>query len=683
MQFAINQGKALRWAALLGVAVFLLGALGIVLQREAEYIASLWPANAVALALLLGRQKKDWGIGILAVLAGNLALNFAIGNPFSVMAGYSLINTVEPVLGALLIGRTIGHPAQLTNLRRLGCFILCGAMLVPATTAFGGAGLGSMFYGADYWTAWRNWWIADSISVLIFAPPIIASHYGLAALLKKRRRCAELVGLILVTIAVTIVTSASNVFPLVYLTFPFLVLSGMRFRVLGSGFNAIGMSIVAIWMAVRSVDGEHGIAHAILEVQVFLGVSVAASLAIATVLHENREALRRLALSESRFRELVENASEAILVHDLEGRFLDVNNLACKSLGYSREELLQMSVRDIEIGGDKDGRGPVWPRMNEGAIVTVDGVQRRKDGMTFPVEVRLGLMPDHDGERSVIAMVRDVTERQRDADQLLRAKEEAEEASRAKTVFLANTSHELRTPLNAIIGYSELLEEEVTANGHNEYVTDLARIRDAGRHLLDIITGILDLSKVEAGKMEVDIVPVELLPVLEQSVAAVKPLVRQNGNSLKLEVDREIGTIAVDPVKLRQILLNLLSNAAKFTRQGEVVLRASRENRHGAGWLLLEVEDTGIGIAADKFDTLFDAFTQVDSSTTRSFGGTGLGLAISRRYCELMGGQIEVRSEPGKGAMFTVSLPVEDKNSAGASAERLEGDDRESFFHAR
>jgi signal transduction histidine kinase len=209
-----------------------------------------------------------------------------------------------------------------------------------------------------------------------------------------------------------------------------------------------------------------------------------------------------------------------------------------------------------------------------------------------------------------------------------------------------------------------MLEEETRANGHDEYATDLSRIKSAGHHLLDIITDILDLSKVEAGKMEVDLVPVNLPDLLAGVGAAVEPLARRNGNNLAMECDPSIGEISSDPVKLRQILLNLLSNAAKFTRDGQIALKADLEIAGEGKWIILEVADTGIGIAAEKFDKLFEAFTQGDSSTTRRFGGTGLGLAISRRYCELLNGTIEVESWPGKGSVFTVRLPAQAVSSA-------------------
>lgn len=654
------------WAVMVGLAVYLLALLGIYLQREAQYISSLWPANAVAIALLLGRPRRDWPLGLIATLAGNLLLNLTVGNGLWPAAGYTTVNLFEVAVGASLVARVAGQPVSLSSLRQTACFILCVGLLVPALTAFPGAALGSFLYAADFWPAWREWWVADSISVMIFAPLAISAPAGIRRFLANPREGLEALGLSLATLLVTVVTFSSSVFPLVYLTFPFLVAAGIRFGMFGVGLNAAVAAIAAVLIAIGSAGSTVDLAAAILEVQVFLGVTVLAALTVTAVMYENRAAIDKLAASESRFRELVEHASDAIFVLDPQGNFVDVNYRTCKSLGYEREELLAMKVEDVETDLPVNAVEDMWRDLKGGAAVTLDGTHRRKDGSTFPVEVRIGLLT-HGDRPMIVAMARDVSARKQVEAQLYEAKETAEEASHAKSVFLANTSHELRTPLNAIIGYSELLEDETRAKGHGEYADDLSRIKAAGHHLLDIITGILDLSKVEAGKMEVDIFSVDLPGLVAQVGAAVEPLARRNGNSLTVNCDPSIGEIPSDPVKLRQILFNLLSNAAKFTRDGKITLSAEIETVGEKKWVNLAVSDTGIGIEPEKFDKLFDAFTQADSSTTRRFGGTGLGLAISRRYCELLDGEIAVESKPGEGATFTVRLPAQTTGSARAA----------------
>lgn len=257
----------------------------------------------------------------------------------------------------------------------------------------------------------------------------------------------------------------------------------------------------------------------------------------------------------------------------------------------------------------------------------------------------------------------DITDRRRFEDELVSAKEAAEEANRAKSQFIANMSHELRTPLSAVIGYTELIEEELTeseAETTSEILEDIQKIRGNARHLLELINDVLDLSKIEAGKMDVQPEDFEVLPALQDISGTVQALVTKNGNALILDLPDDLGQMHSDATKLRQSLLNLLSNAAKFTENGTVTLSARRvQEAKGGAMLRFTVQDTGIGIDSEQQKKLFQRFSQIDASTTRKFGGTGLGLALTRAFCHMLGGDISVQSEKGVGTRFTIELPAD------------------------
>ncbi|HVA13174.1 MAG TPA: PAS-domain containing protein [Stellaceae bacterium] len=325
------------------------------------------------------------------------------------------------------------------------------------------------------------------------------------------------------------------------------------------------------------------------------------------------------------------------------------------------EEYLRYTGTRGEFGEGVDIEEEVRKRAaTVGRKVTYERV--RSDGSI--IEIQRNPIPGG----AFIAIYTDITERRKAEMALTEAKQAAEAASRTKSDFLANMSHELRTPLNAIIGYSQMLQEEASDEGHDDYLPDLAKIENAGTHLLNLINGILDLSKIEAGRMTVFIEKVNITSVLAEVRGIIDPLAAKNGNRLVIDCAADAGAIDSDVTKLKQSLLNLLSNASKFTKDGTVTLAVGRSREDARETIFFRVSDTGIGMSPEHLEKLFQAFAQADSSTTRKYGGTGLGLAITRHFARMLGGDVTVASELGKGSVFTLTLPADEAGAAAAAA---------------
>jgi len=345
------------------------------------------------------------------------------------------------------------------------------------------------------------------------------------------------------------------------------------------------------------------------------------------------------------FEELVRNSPVSIVTLDVDHNVVACNPAFEELFGYTRNEVLSRNLDELITTEESRSQAESYTQqaLHDRPVKTITQ-RRRKDGTLVDVEV-LGVPVVVDGTRlGLMALYHDITE-------LLEARREAEAANSAKSRFLANVSHELRTPLNAIIGYSEMLIED--ADEGSTPSQDLERIHASGKHLLSLINDILDLSKIEAGKMELHLETFDVAPVLEDLVITVRPLVERNHNRIEPSWDT-LGTMHADLMRVRQVLLNLLSNASKFTENGTIGLRARRCD----GAMEFAVSDTGVGMTREQIDQIFLAFAQAEASTASKYGGTGLGLAISREFCRMMGGDVTVESTPGEGTTFTVRLPT-------------------------
>ena len=376
---------------------------------------------------------------------------------------------------------------------------------------------------------------------------------------------------------------------------------------------------------------------------------------------ERRDAEAALQQEQVRGAVIIDVALDCIVGMNHEGQIILWNPTAERTFGYTAEQAIGQELADLIIPTSLHERHrhalARYLSTGEGMILDrrIEITAVRANGEEFPVELTVTRLPQ-EGQPTFIGHVRDITARKQAEEDILRAKEDAEAANQAKSVFLATMSHELRTPLNAIIGYSELIQEEVVDLGQAQLVPDLERIRGAGKHLLDLINGILDLAKIEAGKAELYLETFDVTEMVREVVTTLQPLAQKQENQLEVTFGHELGAMYSDLTKVRQILFNLLSNACKFTEGGLVSLEVTSVCDNN-DQLRFKVTDTGIGITPEQLARLFQPFSQADASTTRRFGGTGLGLTLSLRLSHMLNGGIEVASEPGHGSTFTVQLP--------------------------
>ena len=349
------------------------------------------------------------------------------------------------------------------------------------------------------------------------------------------------------------------------------------------------------------------------------------------------------------FEQLVLNSPVAIVVVNEQSNIVSCNPGFEKLFGWRPEEVIGRNLD--EVVANDEMRAAAVAYSLEGLTRPVHLTAKRLHKQGTLVDVDAFSVPVFvDGQRvGFMALYHDISE-------LLAARREAEAANSAKSQFLASMSHELRTPLNAILGYAEMLKEDAQAGGQDGMVPDLEKIHAAGKHLLSLINDVLDLSKIEAGRMQLYLETFDLPATVRDVVSTVRPLVEKNGNRLELHCDEALGSMYADATRVRQVLFNLLSNAAKFTTGGTITLDVASEP--AGEHVVFRVSDTGIGMTPEQLERLFEAFSQADAQTASRYGGTGLGLAISKRFCEMMGGDIRVASQPGVGTTFTVRLPV-------------------------
>ncbi len=461
---------------------------------------------------------------------------------------------------------------------------------------------------------------------------------------------------------------------------------GIGLRLLAAlvmGLAVSGMHYTGMWAAefgpetaaampagAAAQPGALGSAGLVLWVLVTTFVILFLALLASTI--SQQRAQRLLRTSEARFRVAADAVGDIIWTNTPDGEMRGDQPDWSRFTGQTRAEYQGFGWAKAVHPDDVQPTLAAWQdTIRSGEVFMFEHRVRRHDGAWRLCAIRAVPVRDEAGRlQEWVGVHEDITERH-DAEMELRdARDRAEAASQVKSQFIANMSHELRTPLTAIIGYSETIEEEIEDGAApDQLLNDVRKVESNARHLLGLINDILDLSKIEAGRMEVAAAEFEVAPLLRDVVASIQALANRRANRLVLRVPATIGSMRSDPQKLRQMLLNLLGNAVKFTEAGSINLSASRDA--ATGDLVFEVADTGIGMTEAQLGRLFERFAQADATTTRRFGGTGLGLALTRAFATMLGGDIAVRSAPGVGSTFTLRLPAEWGEAAPAAAARM------------
>jgi PAS domain S-box-containing protein len=691
------------------------------------YATPIWPSSGIALAGLLVLGRRAWpGVWIGSFLA-NLPVDTSLFAAATIATGSAL----QAIVTAALVRRQIGVPyrfMQVQQVVKLVALTALGAAIAP-TIALLPLSLGGPASGRELFWNWWTWWQGDMSGILIVTPLVLSWVAPDTVAWTPRRAIEGLVFWLLLLLAAHVVFSGgygvASPYSTTFIIVPFVVWAAFRFGQRGVTTATAAICGIALWYTLMMESGPFSIDpvhESLLLLLTFISTLVVTGLVLCAVLNQldvamaelrgrqaelesrvskrtedleeanrllkedvaaRRRTEQMLTESERRFRLMVDSVVDyAIYRLDTEGRIASWNAGAQRIKGYTADEIIGehfsrfypreeaeqgKPARDLEIAR-KEGR------------YEEEGWRSRKDGSTFWANVVITSVRDETGELIGFSKVtRDLTERNRTEAELIRAKVAAEKASEAKSQFLANMSHELRTPLNSLLILARLLADNMEGNLRPKQVQFAQTIYASGMDLLALINDLLDLAKIESGAVaSVNVAPAFLGELRDELERTFRQVAQHRGLQFSIVLDPRLPvSIPTDAARLKQVLKNLLANAFKFTKHGSVSLRVAQAS---SGWspeharlkaapsvIAFTVADTGIGVPPEKQGIIFEAFQQADGTTSRQYGGTGLGLSISRELARLLGGEIRLQSEVGKGSAFTLYLPVSEQRSTAAA----------------
>lgn len=685
------------WIVFAVAIYYIIGRLSINLLFQPEDIAAVWPASGIFLSAIILTRKKLRPYIAVALFITDFIIEMQAGSTIILSLLYAFALTFDAILSAWFLFRFIGETPTFDKVKQVFLFIIFSVIISNALAATIAAFGPYVLFKIPFWNSWKLWWSSDAVGNLLVTPLILSWAYLFRKKVKQEHTyefLALLVSMAIVNfIALKTLNENVDLFSFLnFLTFPFLIWAAIRFGVKGVATASLILTIGVLYfiqegqLRISSADSS---LNMIIIVQLYLAIISISSLFLASIVAERKKAEEVLNENEEKFRSIFENSPVGKSITGFDGS-IRTNKAFSEMLGYSFEEFQLKNWKEITHPDDLQLSLDVLESIINGEKQTAQLEKRyiHKNGSTVYTDVRTTLQKDHNGRALfLITTISDITERKmaeillKDKSdeieaqneeylqineelnqinqELTEAKERAEESDRLKTAFLQNMSHEIRTPMNAIMGFSELMVQNFDSKSKLLEFSNIINLRCYD--LLNIINDILDIAKIESGQLRVTNEECSLTDLFVELTTFFQATQARDGKkqiefSLHAFSESSQNFVVTDKVKLRQIFINLINNAFKFTDNGKI--EGGCKSISG-NYMIFYVSDTGLGIPADKQEFIFERFSQLNLRPDKLIGGTGLGLAITKGLVELLGGKIWLESELGKGTTFNFSLPYQ------------------------